>query len=292
MKYINVKTLIATRTRLTLGIMATLILTPPACASSALNLGSAANYGLVDLGQNTTLSINSGPLTSVLVGNSANVHLSGGNNGAIPGGLYTDGTANISGSLQNPFTTTTVAPTLTQSAFVSAQSVSSYAAGLAATRTYGNLSNSVTITGNGGLNVIDVASIQNAPLTITGNSNDVFVFNISGKFQTNQAMTLVGVSPSQLLFNFTGTSGNVLQTSGGDVLYGTFLAADGGQFQFSELNLTGALINTGGDVQFVSGSKTTFSPFNSVPEPSMLGLVGVGFLSIALYRYRPPTSRG
>ena len=253
MNRVNLSAFLGTPTRLAVGAMATFLIAVPAWASSSLNLGPAAGYGLVDLGQNTTLAINSGPLTSVLVGDSVNVQLSGGNNGAILDGLFSDGTAHISGNLQNAFTTTAVAGSLTQSALLSAQSVSSYAAGLTATQTFGSLSNNVTITGNGGLNVIDVTNIQNAPLTIKGTANDVFVFNIGGKFQTNQAMTLVGVDASQLLFNFTGTSGNVFQTSGGDTLYGTYLATDGGQFQFSELNLTGALINTGGNVQFCIG---------------------------------------
>jgi hypothetical protein len=79
------------------------------------------------------------------------------------------------------------------------------------------------------------------------------------------------VNASQILWNFTGTSGNVFQTSGGDVLFGTFLASHGGDFNFSNLDLTGQLINTAGHIQFVSGSMIESAPF-AVPAP----VVGAG----------------
>jgi len=118
------------------------------------------------------------------------------------------------------------------------------------------------------LNVISVGSVQNATLTINGSANDFFVFNVSGAIQTNHVMTLTGGVPaSHILWNLIGT-GTVLQTSGGDVLVGTFLATNGGQFQFSELQLTGALINTGGNIQLVSGNHTlTQAGFTPPPAP-------------------------
>jgi len=268
----------------------------PASAGS-LNLGILTNYALVDLASGKTLGQNSGPVAgNELLGNGVTAAFSGGDNGQINGTLYYDstvgGTSTFS-QLQNAPTTSLVSTSVTSDAFSYAQAASSYAASLTATQTYGNISSATTFTGNGGLNVIDVSSIQNAPLTISGGSNDTFVINISGIFNTNQLMTLSGVSASQILFNFTGTSGNVFQTSGGDSLYGTFLAVDGGNFQFSNLVLNGALINTGGNVQLVSGSKIpTFTAFSApggsqVPEPSSLMLFGVGVLGLAgVFRWR------
>ena len=274
---------------------------------NGLNLGTAANYGIVDLGS-TTLGMNSGPVVgNVLVGNGLTVQLSGGNNGGITGNLYYDSTAHISGALQNPITESLVSTSVTQAALISAENVASFAKSLAVTPTTtvtGNFNNQATkITGNGGLNVIDVASIQNAPLTISGNANDYFVINISGEYQTNQPMTLIGVTAAQILFNFTGT-GTVFSTSGGDQnLYGTFLAAKGGSMDiqkdtFSNLDVYGALIDTDGDMQFVSGSKLNYTgqkiPFAGVPDgASTVALLGGALVGLAALRRRfgPAVSR-
>ena len=163
--------------------------------------------------------------------------------------------------------------------------LSSTAAALTPTQTFTTISGTQTITGNGGLNVIKVTSLSNPTLTISGGPNDIFVINVSGSFSTNRPMTLVGVTASQILWNLTGT-GTVLQTSGGNVLYGIFLATNGGDFQFSSLMLTGALINTGGNIQWVSNSRMLgFDPFivpqEEVPEPgiSSLLLFGTGFVA-------------
>ena len=257
---------------------------------AGLDLGMDNNYAFIDLGS-STLGWNSGPVAgSVLFGLGLKANLSGGNNGGLSDGgvLFHDSSANISGSLQNPITQSLVSNSTTQAAATIAQNVSNFASSLAATQTFTTINNTKTITGNGGLNVIDVANIQNAKLTLSGTANDFFVFNVSGAVNTNQPMTLTGgLTAANILFNLTGT-GTVFQTSGGDVSYGTYLAVNGGKFQFSNLNLTGRLINIGGDVQLVSGSSIPVVP---VPEPGMFGLVAVGTLLLAGLRRKTGSQR-
>jgi hypothetical protein len=245
---------------------------------AGLDLGINNNFAFVDLGA-TTLGWNSGPIAgNVLFGLGLQAKLSGGNNGGLTNGgvLFHDNTTNISGSLQNPVTQTLVPTTFTQEAATIAQNVSNFASSLAATQTFTTINGTTTITGNGDLNVIDVEKIDNAKLTLSGTANDFFVFNISDQIHTNQPMTLSGgVTPANILFNLTGTGTVVFQTSGGDLSFGTYLATNGGAFQFSNLNLIGRLINVGGDVQFVSGSMIP-----AVPEPGTFALVGIGAIAL------------
>ncbi len=262
-------------------------------AHADLNLGTAANYSLVALGPSMTFGFNSGPQDgSFLIGNHLIANFSGG--ASFSGGsIYYDTT--VTGT--STFNQVTFAPpggyqqvstSVTQQAFTDAKSVADYASGLSANNSIVNN----TITGNGGLNVINVGTLGNPPLNFVGGPNDMFVINVSGNLSENKPMTLTGVTPSQILWNFTGTSGIVFSTSGGGTEFGTFLAAYGGGFQFSNLNLTGELINLAGDIQLVSGSKiTSFVPLSpdtsAVPEPSsMVAVLVIGGLTTGRCAWR------
>jgi hypothetical protein len=230
---------------------------------ASLNLGIDAYYALIDLGK-TNLTWNSGPIAgNVLLGQGLTAQLAGGGNrGGASGTVQYDPSTTMNGSQQSPNKLLPVPTSVTSAALTAARNVSNYAASLPAN---GNIKNG-TIQGNGGLNVINVANIKNVPLTLSGTASDIFIINVSGGIQTNQPMTLLGgVSPSHVLFNLTGNSGNILQASNGSVLYGTYLATNGGDFNFSQLNLTGAVINIGGNVQFVGQSQiqasAPFAPF-------------------------------
>jgi hypothetical protein len=279
----------------------------PALANG-LNLGLDAGYAFIDLGNGTTLGWNSGPENgNVLVGNGVTVSTSGGNNGGLNGNtLFYDNTIVCNpgpcstkppgSGLQNPPATQLVPVSTTQAALTTAQNVSNFANNLAATLTIApQLTGNVTINGTAGLNVIDLTSLQNATLTISGPSNAFFVFDVANFVNTNQSMTLSGgVTAANVLWDLTASSGHVLQTSGGDSLVGTFLATNGGDFQFSELALNGELINTDGNIQLVSGSQIQTAggfrppqpPVTPVPLPSTLSLMIAGISGLGVLHWR------
>lgn len=250
---------------------------------SGLDLGVNEGFVFVSLGSGGSAHINSGPIAgSVLMGQGSTLTSSGGNNGGLTNGgiVFHDNTASVDSSgLETPPMQSLVSQALTLSALNSAISVSNYASGLAATQTFGEISSATTITGNGGLNVINITGLKGAELTLSGGANDFFVFNVSDVVDTNKQMFLTGgLDSSRVLWNLTASSGQAFKTAGGNSSVGTFLAVNGADFQFSNLVLDGALINAGGHIQFVSGSELTGGNTFTIPEPSAVLLGAIGAL--------------
>lgn len=282
-----------------LATLGTVVSIPAYASTIPLDMTGLSGYGLVALGDGT-IGQNSGPLTgNELLGQDITANFAGGGNGQITGTLYYDNTVhgtNTFNQLQIHPTTSLVSTSVTQAALSAADTLSAAAAGLTATQTFDTtITSATTIAGVSGLNVIDMTGIHNAAITISGPSDAIFVINVSGSVDTNKSMILgASVDASQILWNLKGTSGAVLQTSGGDCagktcLYGTFLAANGGNFQFSSLNLaSGELINTAGSVQFVSGTKLSatdsfqgYTPVTPTPEPSTWAMLLGGMVTAA-----------
>ncbi len=292
------------KTMIGLALVLTICFIPSASFADTLTEGPVLiNYSLVSVGPGSSFNINSGPLVGlILIGNGTVATGSGNNQCSTPGTCNnTTGTPllyNVSGTASgnqltmggsnNPRPIITIEdPSLAITAGNDARTLSQAAASFGSTQPFSN-----NIVGNGGLNVINVASISsnsaNQP-RITGGPNDLFVFNVSNSVSFGNASipTLVGVNPDQILWNLTASSGQCFSTSGGSAMqFGTFLAVNGCDFQFSNLGLTGQLINVGGRIQFVSGSSiNAFAPFKGeevieelIPEPSSLILLGTGLL--------------
>ena len=93
----------------------------------------------------------------------------------------------------------------------------------------------MTFTGNGGLNVICINNINlvGATITIQGGPSDTFIFNVTGPglsgVQTlnNVKTTLVGVAPSQILWNVTASGTTVNATKLTTRIAGTWLVPNG-----------------------------------------------------------------
>jgi hypothetical protein len=266
-----------------------------------------SNYTLVSVGLNAGVNIKTGPIAGkILVGFNSTVDGSGNNVCSTPGActatlgtpLQVDQSGTVSGTIgvnNPPPSITMVPPSVGMNAFDEANALSNLVAGFTPTQTFSSLPNG-TIIGNGGLNVINVTGdSKNPTLTFQGTANDFFVINLP-TLSENNPMTLNGVNPSHILWNFVGTaSGNVFSTSGTGVEFGTFLATNQfvtKSFQLSNLNEIGALWNTSGSIQFMSNSQIPVSaPFTppapvSTPEPESLLTLGIAVAAILFVRKR------
>src|SRR5215469_13990829 len=167
------------------------------------------NYAIVSVGSSASIMMNSGPnIGKVLVGFGSTVSSAGGGGGAITGGVdnSSPGTGaafpNTVGcgstqlmcfsSLATRPVTTLVAESVGIQAFNDAAALSSAAAGLTATQSFGNLTGNVTINGGSGFNVIDLTGEKNATITINGPADAFFIFNVTGSISTNRPMILTG----------------------------------------------------------------------------------------------------
>jgi hypothetical protein len=145
-------------------------------------------------------------------------------------------------------------------------------------------------------------------LTISGNSDDLFVINVTGTSRStlNNNIILNGVTADQVLWNFTGNTNNsteIVRTNNGSLvtLNGVFyVPADTWNFNTSvNLGGTGAgqgmrLIGSGNSsfASVIGGSVTMNAPADiatrapRAPEPSTYLLMGAGLGALIWLRSR------
>ncbi len=222
-------------------------------------LGSAANYAVV---APNGFNIN-GPGT-------INGDVASGNNTVLTNPAVINGKVFYSGSISgnsNP-TGGEVSTNLSQ-VFADAKSAQTKAFALPATQTFGNISGSTTINGNGGTNVINLSgiSLSNGALTLNGSASDVFILNVSGSLTSSNSNIAIsgGLLASHVLIN---VSGNVTITGGGpNNFYGTILDPNGAVTVHDKL-LTGEVI--GNTITDTSGFSVNFIP----PPPRVYENIG------------------
>ena len=239
------------------------------------NLGSAGSFSILGISggnqNNPQINIQGSFGGSATIGVGANVqlHVQGNTNltNAVTedpsAKIQLDGGASISGTqTQEPFAAI-------QSAAIAA---SSAAAALTTTQTISQSgNNSITVTGNGGQNVISVTNQINLNngqnLVIHGGPNDTFIFNFQQgqnlQLQNGSSIVLQGgVSPSQVLFNFLGNGGNVQiqsNNNGASNTAGIFLNING------QINIQGGTHNS----VFISGNQIQIQ---NNPSPTINGV--------------------
>jgi Carboxypeptidase regulatory-like domain len=144
-----------------------------------------------------------------------------------------------------------------------ALSTATSAAALAPTQTFGTITKSTTVTGNGGLNVIAInGNIENS-LTLTGTASDVFVVNVTGNVDLFGRETLSvagGVTPDHVLYNFTGSKGSVTILTAGNVS-GTLLAPHDDLMLDGTFN--GEIVGGGSSLDLLPGAQVNPVPFNA-----------------------------
>jgi choice-of-anchor A domain-containing protein len=224
----------------------------------SVSLGSAADYAVLGL-QNTKINN-----SLVTINGNEGVSQGGTLVNMAPSTITGNVTEYQSGQYSGPGKlggTVSVNPTQMTNADADALNASSAAAALTPTQTFGSITSPTTITGNSGLNVIQINGDINSSLILNGPANAVFIVNVTGGVNLTGNTTLGlagGVTASNVLYNFTGSSGNI-STKVGNVLNGTLLAPT---YNF---NLDGAfngeIIGGGGSINMLSGTRVNPVPF-------------------------------
>jgi choice-of-anchor A domain-containing protein len=140
-------------------------------------------------------------------------------------------------------------------------------AALTPTRTIGSITGTTTLTGNGGLNVINVGSIvlMKKVLTLSGGANDIFIINVSGDFSVGATQVVLagGVTAGHVLWNFPGGGTTVQVFKDSTSVSGTILAPYRDYEQHQAI-LNGSVI-AGGNVSIHSGATVICSGGGCTP---------------------------
>lgn len=217
-----------------------------ACAgNSPVSLGRAGGY--------VALGLNGATWNAIKVTINGDQALGPGNTGSfsqatVNGTLFVDPSADTSGVQSSYVVTGGIVSQDLSGAVADALAASQVAASLTPTLDLGDVRSDTTVTGNGGVNVINMNSVSltHGTFTINGGPSDIFIFNIQNEFNFNGAtLALNGVTACQILWNLPtvfASTPHVVQTAG--FMAGTFLAPFR-DFSQVQSTIDGAIIGGG-----------------------------------------------
>jgi Tfp pilus tip-associated adhesin PilY1 len=217
--------------------------------------GSFSGDGNMGVSAGAKGSISGGASTAGYIGQHPGSSVSGG--GAAAGGVIVQDMTQVDLDARN---------------FIAAISA------LPPTQTFTSIKNSTVITGNGCINVIEVALniglSTGKTLTIRGAADEYFIFNIGNKMSMNSSIILDGVEPSHVLFNVTGIE-NISISADGPIL-GTFMSLLGKVDVTGQSAADGAYIS-GNEVKLAGSAAYSGNPFRcdaipTCPDPEASGV--------------------
>lgn len=131
--------------------------------------------------------------------------------------------------------------------------------------------------------VTSYSQVNGNVFTINGDAaGDIVVFNFSMGVNLGGDTTLNGLTPDQVLWNFTGTGNVQLNNNASsfpNVAFQGVILAPGNVMSMTNANLTGRLFGgDSGDMQIVSGDTLTAPA--ATPEPASMTIFGSGLLMI------------
>jgi len=255
------------------GIIAAICLAtmPRITHADVINLGDAGNYSVFALNQfqyNGPGVING----DVAVGGSTNFAAPAQINGTVflNTGVPQQGNIVPTGG----FVTTDLSQAISD-----ANNEAATLAALSPTQSLGTLGKNVTLTGNGGTNVVNVSGIKmtNGTLTLSGSASDIFIINDSGKFSSSNSSIVLtgGVTANHVLFNVGGDVS--ITGGGGNDFFGTILAPSS-NVSVHDKTLTGEII--GLNISDTSGFKVNGT--TAVPGPSPMAASAIFVLLVGL----------
>jgi hypothetical protein len=255
-------------------------------------MGAAQSYGLLEFnGGNLVMTNHAHVAGNVGVGDNS---FAQGQNSNVDGTVFVANTASAQFGVGFVASGGVVTQNMTQVAS-DANGASGFYQQLNPTRTFTDIKNSLTLVGNGGINVIQVRNLdyQRDTLTLRGGVNDYFVFNIRGNFSFRSSTMRLqgGLTADHVLFNITTTGATVDIRNARSAIFGTILAPRGNVSYQDAANFQGAVMARNLSM-FSRADLNNGTPLPPPPPPSAGSISGTIFEDLDLSTTQDPNEGG